>query len=214
MKRIVILIVMTGFAQAGVAANKEKDSASVRALRKMQTTVTEITSERDALKAETAKKNTELEDLKKQLSEEKKSATALTDRHSKEKAVQQKMTDELRAHLDNTTAKLQEVIGKYNALNQANKELTAEHAKLNNTLQLTATELKVCAGKNQKMLGVSKEVITNYQKCQSRGWMNAVADSEPLFQINTVKFEKMLQDVEDKINREEYLETAKDVVQP
>ncbi|MBK8815277.1 MAG: hypothetical protein IPN42_07090 [Methylococcaceae bacterium] len=173
--------------------------------------MTEITAERDALKAEAAKKNAELEDLKKQIGDEKKASTALIEKHGKEKAAQQKVTDELHSHLDATNAKLREVIDKYNTLNQANKQLIDEHVKLNTTQQATSTELKVCSAKNLKMLTVSKEVIENYRKCQEKDWVDAVVDSEPLLQLNTVKFEKMLQDVEDRINREEYDEKTKQV---
>lgn len=195
---------MIGLCQPGFAAAKEKDSANVKALRKMQTSLSEITAERDALKAEAAKKTAESDELKKTLDEEKKATAALTGKYEKETAAQLKTSQELRNRLEETIAKLREVIDKYNALSQSNQALTGEHAKLNALHQGTESELKICAAKNNKMLSVSKEVIENYRKCQERGWMDAMVDAEPLFQINTVKFEKMLQETEDRINRESY----------
>ncbi len=204
MQRIICLAVLIGLSQPGLSANKEKDSANLRAMRKMQTALSEITAERDALKTETAKKTGELDALKKQIDEEKKVTVALTGKHEKETAAIQKTSQELRNRYEEITAKLRDVIEKYNALSQSNQALIGDHAKLNSLQKSTDSELKICAGKNRKMLSVSEEVIENYRKCQDRGWMDAVVDAEPLLQINTVKFEKMLQETEDRIKREVY----------
>lgn len=200
---LVLCVAMT-FLPVAFAANKEKGAAI--AMRKLQASLNEVTAERDALTAEKAKLGQELDQAKNDLTQEKKKAESQVQQHAKEVSAQAKVSDDLRTRLENTTAKLREVIDKYNELNAANKHLTQDHTELTGQHQGTVTQLKICSGKNRKMSEVAREVILNYQKCLDRNAIDELVDSEPIFQMNTVKFETLLQDVEDKIKREHYEE--------
>lgn len=169
--------------------------------------VQEATTERDSVKAEIAKISADLELAKKDLEKEKQAKADLEKKELKlngEIAAQKNNVEEVRDRLDKTTAKLHEVIDKYNALNQSKNELAAAHATLQNTQQFTASELKTCEGKNIKMFEGAKQVIDGYQRCQNKGMLDNLIDSEPATQINNVGFEKIVQDYQDKLIKQKY----------
>jgi chromosome segregation ATPase len=181
-----------------------KESGSAKAIKKLQMMVKDATAERDRLTAENGKITAELVQLKKQSEQEKKTATTLADKHSKELTAQKSIADEIHNRLDNTTAKLREVIDKYNALNQSKNELATEHSSLQNNQHFTASELKACEAKNIKLYEASKEVIASYQGCQDKGIVGTLMDSEPVLQINSVEYETIAQDYEDKLNKQKF----------
>jgi chromosome segregation ATPase len=197
-----ILLVMAVLPIQPVIAAKE--SGSAKAIKKLQMMVKDATAERDRLTTENAKMTAELEQLKKQSEQEKKAVTALADKHSKELTTQKSIADEIHNRLDNTTAKLREVIDKYNALNQSKNELATEHSSLQNTQKFAASELKACEAKNIKLYEATKEVIASYQSCQDKGIVGTLIDSEPVLQINSVEYETIAQDYEDKLNKQKF----------
>lgn len=186
------------------AAPKEKDSASAKAVKKLQLMVNEITTERDRLKTENAKLVTDLEAAKAETTKQKDAATAVEQKLTEDLAAQKASTDEVHKRLDATMAKLHEVIDKYNALNKAKGELAAEHAGLQNTQQVTANELKACESKNVKMYEGAEQVIKGLQACQGRGFIETLTGSEPFTQISSVEFETLLQEYEDKLRKQKY----------
>lgn len=192
--------------QPVVAANKE--SGSAKAISKLQMMVKEATAERDKFKTENVKITAELEQVKKQLEQEKLATVSLGDKLNAELAVQKSTADEVRGRLDNTSAKLREVVDKYNALNKSKSELAAEFSNLQNTQQSTASQLKICEGKNLKMYEASKEIITGYQNCQNKGIIDTLLDSEPVLKLNNVEFETIIQEYEDKLNKQKFQGTA------
>jgi hypothetical protein len=111
--------------------------------------------------------------------------------------------------LDNTTAKLREVIDKYNSLNQSKNELTAEHSSLQNTQKFTASELKACETKNIKMFEGAKQVLLGYQRCQTKSLVDTLIDLEPVTQIDDVKLETIIQDFEDKLVKQKFQDCEK-----
>ncbi len=202
---IIFLVILSSVTQPVSAANKEAGSAKV--IKKLQMMVQEATAERDSIKTEMAKISADLELAKKDLEKEKKAKADFEKKELKlnsEIAAQKNNTEEIRSRLDKTTAKLHEVIDKYNALNQSKNELAAEHANLQNTQQFTASELKICEGKNVKMFEGAKQVIAGYERCQNKGMFEQLVDSEPATQINNVGFEKVIQEYEDKLIKQKF----------
>jgi len=180
---------------------------NAKIVNKLQTMVKEISAERDLLKTGNDKLTAELEQLKKDLAKLKEENTAAASEEAKlsgELSAQKSSADQLRGRLDSTTAKLHEVIDKYNALNKSKNELNAEHAALQNTQKFTASELQQCESKNTKLYEGAKEVIEGYQSCRNRGIMDALIESEPVLQINNVEFETIVQEYEDKLSKQKY----------
>lgn len=200
---VMISIVPFGSVHAAV----REGGGSAKIVNKLQTMVKEITAERDQLKSGNDKLTAELEQLKKDLAKLREENTAAASAEAKlsgELTAQKSSADELRGRLDNTTAKLHEVIDKYNALNKSKNELSAEHAALQNNQKFTSSELKQCESKNIKLYEGAKDVIEGYQSCRNRGIMDALIESEPVLQINNVEFETIVQEYEDKLNKQKY----------
>jgi chromosome segregation ATPase len=202
-----VLIGMVAAANISQAAKREGGGESAKMVAKLQAMVKDITSERDLLKTENSKVTAELETLKTQVEQGKKDKEAAVGEQEKlaaEVAAQKAAGDEIHGRLDNTTAKLREVVEKYNALNKAKNELAAIYANLQNTQQFTASELKACESKNLKMYEGAKEVVEGFQNCQNKGILDTLVDSEPFTQINNVEFETIMQGYEDKLNKQKY----------
>jgi chromosome segregation ATPase len=170
---------------------------------KLQASVKEITAERDTIKAEKDKLTAEIEQLK----QEKSAAVSAEDRLSNELAVQKGSNGEIRGKLEQTHAKLLEVIEKYKALSQEKNELGAAHAQLQNTQKQTDTELQSCEGKNIKMFEAAKEVLNSYE---NKGVLDTLLKSEPILQFKSVEMESIIQEYEDKLRKQQY--QHKDVV--
>ena len=181
-----------------------KESGSAKMVAKLQTMVKEITTERDTLKTENAKLQAEIDTLKGDVQKEKDTALQLEEKLNADLAAQKTSNEETHSRLDNAMAKLHEVVDKYNALNKSKNELAAEHAGLQNTQQQVSSELKACESKNIKMYEGAKEVIKGYESCQNRGIVDTLIGSEPLLQIKNVEFETIVQEYEDKLNKQKY----------
>jgi septum formation topological specificity factor MinE len=164
---------------------------------KMQAMVREMTTERDQLKAEKDKLVSEMEQLKK----DKSAAASAEDRLNGELSAQKSNNNEVRNKLDQTHAKLLEVIAKYNALNQAKSELSATHANLQNTQKQTEAEWQSCEGKNIKMFEAAKEILSSYE---NKGVMDTLLKNEPLLQFKSVEMESIVQEYEDKLTKQKY----------
>lgn len=204
-KPFVTIALVWGFALSVDSSAAVRDNGgNAKIVSKLQAMVKDITAERDRLKAEQDKAIAELEKLKKD--SEKEIATAHSEKENLDKElVGQKSTNaDLQARLDATTVRLKEVIEKYNALNKSKNELALQHGNLMNSQKTTASELQICQSKNLKLYEASKEIIEGYKSCQNRGVLDTLIDSEPVFQINNVEFETLMQDFEDKLNKQKY----------
>ena len=160
-----------------------------------------MTVERDLLKTEKDKLASEIEQLKEQLKKDQAAAALAEGRLSNELAAQKNSNAAVSKTLEQTHAKLLEVIDKYNALNQAKNELSATHANLQNTLKQTESELQSCETKNIKMFEAAKEVLKSYE---NRGLMDTLLKSEPIFQFKSVEMENIIQEYEDKLIKQKY----------
>ena len=164
---------------------------------KLQTMVKDITVERDQLKTEKDKLASDIEQLKK----EKAATASAEDRLSSELAAQKSSNTAVRDTLEQTHAKLLEVIEKYNALNQAKNQLSATHVNLENSHKQTETELQSCEGKNIKMFEAAKEVLNSYE---NKGVMDTLLKSEPILQFKSVEMESLIQEYEGKLIKQKY----------
>jgi chromosome segregation ATPase len=205
MHPLFLLLLMCLFPIQAVDAAKE--SGSSKTIKKLQAMIQEISADRDRLSTESTKMAVELAQAKKDLEQEKKVKTVFEAKEKKLKgeiAAQKSNADNIRSRLDDTAARLHEVIDKYNALNQAKNQLATEHSKLENTQQFTASELKRCEDKNIKMYEGAKQVINGYDRCRNKGIVDTLMDAESFTQINNVEFEAIAQEYEDKLNKQKF----------
>lgn len=164
---------------------------------KLQTMVKDITVERDQIKAEKDKLATDIEQLK----QEKVEASSSEDRLNGELSVQKSNNQALQNKLDQTHAKLLEVIEKYKALVKEKNELTTTHVSLQDTHKQTETELQSCESKNIKMFEASKELLVRYE---DKGIMDSLLKSEPVLQFKSVEMETVIQEYEDKLAKQKH----------
>ncbi len=205
LKPITFLVLLISLASLHIAAAAPREGGgNAKIISKLQGMVNDITTERDQLKTEHAKITAELETVKAQVTQEKEAAVSLEEKLNADLSAQKASHDEIQVRLDNTTAKLREVIEKYNALNKSKNELSVEHMGLQNNQQLTASELKACESKNVKMFEGAKEIIEGYHNCQNKGIVDTLIDSEPFSQIKNIEFETIIQEYEDKLNKQKY----------
>ncbi len=168
---------------------------------KLQTIVKDMTSERDLLKTEKEKLAAEVEQVKKDKSAADAAASSVEERLSGELAAQKSTAEEVRTKLDQTHAKLLEVIEKYNVLNKAKTELNTLHANLENTQKQTETNLQSCEAKNLKLFEAGKEVLNTYEH---KDVMDSLLKAEPLLQFKSVEMESIVQEYEDKLLKQKY----------
>jgi hypothetical protein len=168
---------------------------------KLQTIVKDMTTERDLLKTEKEKLAAEVEQVKKEKTAAVSAASTVEEKLSGELAAQKSGAEEVRAKLDQTHAKLLEVIEKYNVLNKAKTELNTMHANLENTQKQTESNLQSCEAKNIKLFEAGKEVLNTYE---NKDVMDSVLKAEPLLQFKSVEMESIAQEYEDKLRKQKY----------
>jgi len=178
------------------AAPRAADGNS-KALAKLQAMVKEANTERDLLKTEKDKLATEVEALKK----ENASKASDEERVSGELAAQKSSNAAVSNTLEQTHAKLLEVIEKYNALNKSKNELSAIHVDLESSHKQKETELQSCESKNIKLYEAAEEILKAYD---NYGVLNSLLESEPIFQIKSVEMEGVVQEYEDKLRKQQY----------
>jgi chromosome segregation ATPase len=191
-----ILLIGSLLSATAQAAPRAADANS-KVVLKLQAMVKEITGERDLLKMEKDKLDSEIEQLKK----DKAAAASAEDRLNRELAAQKTSNAAVSSTLEQTHAKLLEVIEKYNVLNQANNELGATYANLQNSHKQTETELQSCETKNIKLFEAGKEVLNSYE---NNGVLDTLLKSEPILQFKSVEMEALVQEYEDKLRKQKY----------
>ncbi|WP_262963886.1 hypothetical protein [Methylobacter psychrophilus] len=164
---------------------------------KLQALVKDITTERDLLKTEKDKLAIDIEKLKKDNA----ASVSESDRLSSEVSAQKSSNDAVRGTLEQTHAKLLEVIEKYNVLNQVKNELSATHVNLQNSHKQTEAELQSCEGKNIKLFEAGKEVLNSYEDI---GVIDTLFKSEPVLQFKSVEMQTIAQEYEDKLRKQKY----------
>ena len=144
---VVFIFLMGGLLpNLSLAAPRAADGNS-KALAKLQAMVKEANVERDLLKTEASKMTAEIEQLKKDIA----SKSSNEERVSGELAAQKSSNAQVASTLQQTHAKLLEIIEKHNAINQSKNELSALHNDLKMSHTLKETELQNCESKNIKL---------------------------------------------------------------
>ena len=198
-KPLVVSVLLAGslLSTTTQAAPRVAADGNNKAVVKLQTLVKEITTERDLVKTEKDKLVLDIEKLKKE-----KAATASEgDRLSNELAAQKNSNAAVSNTLEQTHAKLLEVIEKYNVLNKAKNELSATYVNLENTQKQTESNLQNCEGKNIKLFEAGKEVLNSYE---NKGVMDTLLNSEPILQFKSVEMQSLIQEYEDKLSKQKY----------
>lgn len=201
-KRLLVpTLLLGGFLSPALQAAPRDANGSNKMVAKLQAMVKEMTVERDQLKTEKDKLAADIEQLK----QEKLAAASAEERLNGELATQKSSNTEVRNKLDQTHAKLLEVIEKYNVLNQAKSELSATYANLQTTQKLTETELQSCEGKNIKLFEAAKGILNTYE---DKDVWDALLKAEPVLQFKSVEMEGIVQEYEDKLSKQKYQHKA------
>ena len=180
-----------------VYAEPRAENANGKAMAKLQAMVKEATTARDALKTEKEKLEQELTQVKK----EKSQSESAEDQLRNDLAVKSNSLSSTANTLEQTNAKLLEVIEKYNGLNKAKTELNTTYEKLMATNKQTQTNLQSCETKNVKLYEAGKEILNTYQ---NKGLVDTLLKSEPIFQFNSVEMEGITQEYEEKLRKQIY----------
>ncbi len=194
-----VLFVFINCHNVAMAAPDKKgaDANAKAAMAKLQAMVKEATTARDTLKTEKDKVTAELDQVKK----DKESADSETERLNSELETQKSSNAAVSDKLEQTHAKLLEVIEKYNALNKSKNELTVLHTNTENTLKQTETHLQSCESKNIKLFEAGKEILASYE---NKNVLDSVLKDEPIFKFKSVEMEGIVQEYEDKLRKESY----------
>lgn len=192
---VLMLILLCPVAlQAGV---RDAGSGNARVVMKLQGMVRQISAERDQLITENTKLHTALatmeKDKKKAVHQGKKLTAKLTR--------QSQVTQQLKRRLEQTHAKLLEVIDKYKVLNKTKRKLTQEFSDLQYLQQNTVHELSSCSEKNHKLYSLAKDVLNHYE---NKGVLESLLQSEAFLQFQSVEMENQAQDFEDKLRAQKY----------
>ena len=203
--RIVVLMSLSSFmfwcafAEAGV--RDASTGGNNQMLVKLQGMVRKASQERDTLKTENAKLQDKLDRLTKRNAKLEVDGNKI----SKKLARQQGSNKALQARQQQTFSKLEEVVEKYKVLRQQNNQIKAELTVLQGDHQKTGQELQRCSQHNGKLIASANELLERYQ---NKGTFDGLWQSEGLLQFKSVEMEAIVQEYEDKIRAEEYLESA------
>jgi len=209
-KWLILAMISVWVAGAEVHAAPREANKDSAAILKLQAMVKTLTDERDGAKAETAKLVTDLELLKKDKAASDQAQAQL----SSELAAQKSNAEQVRARLDETHARLLEVIEKHKQVsaNKAELEETLS-AEKNNFTQLsskqkaTEVQLATCGEHNVKLIKAAHELLDRYEH---KGTWATLFKEEPVLQFKSVEMENIVQDYQDKINAGTYKATAND----
>lgn len=167
------------------------------AIVKLQAMVKSLTAERDAAQAETLQVIAELAALKKEHTE----VAAAKEQLDGELSAQRSSNGEVRSRLDQTHAKLLEVIEKYKQLSQDKNELSGAFAKLKTEYETKEQQLTTCDEHNVKLYQSGQELLERYQ---NKGTFTGLLQDEPVLQFQSVEMENIVQEYEDKLRSGQY----------
>lgn len=199
---LIVPLLLAGLASAAQAAPRDagggKDSGAVQ---KLQAMVKSLTTERDAAKAETAKLTAELEQHKKDSDKSLATANAAREQLDADLNAQKTSNGEMHDRLDKTTARLQEVIDKYKAMNLSRNQLDEQLQQLKVQHDATEQQLKLCGEQNGKLLQSGKQLLELYQ---NKNLVTGLFEQEPVLQFNQIEMENLIQDYTDQLRAGTY----------
>lgn len=209
---------LTAHAEEGKASKREKQLQ-----RRMQQQIQQISTERDALAQENATLTAKVKELEAasagtestiaRLSRSKKSlesemqalrteheSALLASRQEAQAALQ--AGEVLQGKLTETEQKLAETQGTLVQTQAEKKGLQGEKLSLEKSLEQSGKQIAACHDKNQKMYGVTREVIDRQRN-------DALFAREPLFGLGKVEIENLFQEYEDRAYAEKLPVPAK-----
>ncbi|WP_157200586.1 hypothetical protein [Methylomonas lenta] len=167
------------------------------AILKLQSMVKSLTTEREKLVSENVKLVAELDKLKTEHSQ----AVIDKEQLSSELSAEKTSGGAVRGRLDETHAKLLEVIEKYKKLDQDKSELSNSFAQLKASQEATEQQLQTCDQHNVKLYQSAQELLEKYQ---NKGTFSAMLQDEPILQFQSVEMENIIQEYEDKLREGQY----------
>ena len=190
-----LILIVSLMSATTKAENRAAADANTKALAKLQALVKAANSERDLMKTEKDKLSADVEQLKKEVE----TKTSDEQRVNNELTAQKSSNATVSNTLQQTHAKLMEVIEKYNALNKSKNELSVLHVNLENSHKQTETQLQTCEEKNIKLFEAGKEILSTYE---NKSLMDSFLKSDPIFQFKSVEMEGIVQEYEDKLSKQ------------
>lgn len=171
------------------------------ALTKLQQMVRQANTERDALKAQVA-------NIQKQLESEKaKSAAAQNQLKGAKKELgdtdtllgKYKTTDAaLRERIEQQRGKMQEVVDKYKELVVTLRQLEAERNQFRGDLTAKIAQFDTCAEKNRQLYQAGMEITERYEK---KGVWQSLMAAEPVTQLKRVELEGLVQEYANRLDQ-------------
>jgi chromosome segregation ATPase len=190
-----LILIVSLMSATTKAENRAAADANTKALAKLQALVKAANTERDLMKTEKDKLSADVEQLKKEVA----TKTSDEQRMNNELTAQKSSNAVVSNTLQQTHAKLIDVIEKYNALNKSKNELSVLHVNLENSHKQTEAQLQTCEEKNIKLFEAGKEILNTYE---NKGVMDSLLKSDPIFQFKSVEMEGIAQEYEDKLSKQ------------
>lgn len=173
---MMMLIALLVGAGTVAAADNEEQKVLARAQRMLR----QMSLERDAAQAESARLKAELEQLNRKLAGVKKSSEAALAR-----------SQESNVALDDN---LQQTVKQ---LRQSETEKNQLQEMINGQAEL----IQSCESKNTELVRVNRELLDRYRK---KGVFDALLQREPLTQLKRVEIENTVQEYQDRIDQVEF----------
>jgi len=200
-KKISVVLMAVLLAIGGTAyAATDKTDRSKNALRKMQLIQQQLASEKAQLekeKEDLAKRVSDLtndaEKGKDAVAAESKKKNAL----ARELDVAQKERAKLEESLKDARNKLDELSKMHQETLQALSQRDSQKKSLESTVARQVDTISSCESKNLKLYELNAQILSSYK---DKGIVDALLHAEPLTQIKTVEIENLLQEYRDKID--------------
>lgn len=175
------LLANTAYAQAQ-DANAQKN-----ALNKAQFMLRQATTEKAELQQQADALKQQVEKLTKEL--------ALT--HSDAGATKQKLQDGFAQTIEQWRQRDAKQTGQLEELREQLKTQSAQHAALDEKLQVQTNNFSVCYGNNKQLLDLNHELLERYQ---NKGVFAAIRQKEPFTGLSQVEVENLVQDYRYKLD--------------
>ena len=165
--------------------------ANARVVQQLQ----QLTAEKAAAQAETAKLKTEVDNLKAQLTKATSALSASEQRakqvaagtSAKEAAAMQEINDAL----SRSRSQTQELLGKYRETAQALKDVEIDRGQLRAQASTQERDLKTCVDRNAGMYLLTDEIL---RKVEDRGVWSSLTEKEPFTKISRTRLENLIDD--------------------
>ncbi|MEN9897882.1 MAG: hypothetical protein RLZZ66_1531 [Pseudomonadota bacterium] len=190
-----LILIVSLMSATTKAENRAAADANTKALAKLQALVKAANTERDAIKTEKDKLSADIEQLKKEVA----TKTSDEQRVNNELTAQKSSNAAVSNTLQQTHAKLVDIIEKYNALNKSKNDLNVLYVNLENSQKQTEAQLQSCEDKNIKLFEAGKEILNTYE---NKSVMDSLLKSDPIFQFKSVEMEGIVQEYEDKLGKQ------------